>query len=487
MSVCRNISVVLIVVITILTVGCSNFQALFRSVEKPIGKKQSDINDNILTEARAAYQSGNAAQAEELYTEYIEKNRRSSDKATLAFANAQLGRIAFKKSDFKASNRYFDQAVELDPDNLDTFGMYGESLYWQKDYIRAEALFKQAVQVAPNDTRFQLALGRTLAQQKQYLLGQRYLKQALGEQGAYEELARIYDEHREYEMAALATSKARESHTRQVAAASVRGVGIPASAPVGSFADANAGYAVTNSQVMQPNNSMLTSPSPGFMPVQPYQTPQQAMMPQQAMIPPQAMLPQNVPPQQAQMAARQPVILPQQPAIQQQLPMQQYQQQYPPQLYQAQQPVPQSVPQLQQPQPFMSANQGYPQPPSQYQNGVPVNPNPTTVQQGTYPAPGLPPQQASEPNPQWQPDNRPPYGFAATEQPLPANSQMAGMQNVPASQWQNGREIAYHPNYAATQPGMSRPNMSSPFLPLPGMNPSVENPAPTWQTPMWTP
>ena len=464
MRVCRDIHIVLIIVAIFFITGCSSFHALIRSVENPLGKRQNEIDAEILAEAQEAYQAKNIDLAKELYQEYIDKNRRSNDKASLAIAYSQLGRIAFDKNNFGESNRHFDKAIELDPGNLDIFGMYGESLYWQKDYVRANALFRQAIQVAPEDARFQLMLGRTLAQQKQYLLGQRYLKQSLGEQGAYEELAHIYHEHGEQEMAALAVTKARETQSKQQQLAAVSGQGgRPQSSgfrdSFGREPNSQNGYAVSQSRVGQPVDTMQVSQSPGVMPTQPYQQPQ------------------VFPPQQGQATAMQQVVIPQQNALGQQIPMQQY----PVQQYPAQQ----SVQQFPSQQPVMFTNQDYPQPPPQ--NGVPLNPN--ALPQNPYPAAHLPqqqPQQTFEPQPQWQQDNRPPYGFAATEQPPSAYPQTAGIQTGPGTTGQNGQEIAYHPNYAAPQPGMPQPNMTSSGMPSP-INPLADSSVPAWQQPAWSP
>jgi len=206
----------------LLMTGCSHFDTLVRSTKNPTDRSPTVADATILDEATVAYQAGNLIQAEERYKEYLERNSRSGDQATLAFAKAQLGRIALEKNDFKASRQYFDEATRLDPENLQIRGMYAESLYRQKDYKQAEILFKQALQEAPENERskFQIMLGRTLAEQKQYQAGQRYLKQALGDQKAYEEMAFIYRQHGEGDMAVLAMGKARDSQmkNRQLAA-----------------------------------------------------------------------------------------------------------------------------------------------------------------------------------------------------------------------------------------------------------------------------
>ena len=330
MRVCRDIYSVLIVATIVFSTGCSSFDALVRSVENPFSRKQVENDPMILDEAREAYQSGNAILSEERYKEYVEKNQRTSDKVSLAYAYAQLGRIAHEKSDFKASQQHFEKAIELDPNNLDHCGMYAESLYWQKDYKRSESLFKQAMQAAPDDTRFQIMLGHILAEQKKYQLGHRYLKQALGEQGAYEAMAQIYNKHGEYEMAALAMSKVRESRKRQLAVNSGSGSRHQASSPADSAP-----------QTLHPDNTMQALQSIGSMQMQTFYSPQPAS------------------PQQEQLTVMQQIVRQQQNANGQQVPMQQsamrqFASQFPPQ---------QSV---------MSANHGYPQPLTQ--SSVPMNP-----------------------------------------------------------------------------------------------------------------
>ena len=461
MKVRLDISVILVVVTTLFSSGCSSIDSVVRSVEKKLGNKQSEIDTEMVTEAKEAYQSGNILLAEERYKEFVERNQRAEDKPTLSFAYSQLGRIAHEKSDFKASNRYFEKAIEIDPENLDTRGMYGESLYWQKEYVRAEALFKQALLVAPNDTRFQIMLGRTLAQQKQYIVGQRYLKQALGEQGAYEEMAIIYNNHHEYEMATMALNKARDSRNRQRQMAAISTQGNTFGARQGVVAEG-----ASSPPVGQPVNMMNVSPSPGVA--------------QPLSYPPSFSLGQTVPMQQAysqvamqgqQITQQQIVRQPQSIVIQQQSSMRNDQVQ--------QQPSPQfSLPQH---QPVVSANPVYPQHTVQqnYVRGYPM-----TVQQvpysGIYQPQQALPQQSYENYPQWPQDNRSPYGFAVAEQPPVAYNPLTEPQMVPdlyGQNAQNGQEIAYYTAHTATQQAVQQPlglpqtsmpshGMSTPINPL---------------------
>ena len=431
--------------------GCLNFDSLVRSTENTIGKNQPDVDTAMIDEAGKAYQSGNFTLAEQRYKEYIGKNQRFSDKTSLAVANSQLGRIAFEKSDFKASNRYFEEAIKLDPDNLESSGLYGESLYTQKEYHRAESLFRQALQVAPNDRRFQIMLGLTLAQQKQYQAGLRYLKQALGEQGAYEEMAHIYNSHFEFDKATLAMSKARESYNKQqqLAALSSGGLSIPIHA-------GQQGTALHHATQF-----------PAAAQTSPYQPTQSVLLSQQ---------------QAANMHGLQ-----QQNAVPRQMPMQQYYvMQQPVQTFAAQQPAP-PFPQQQpanipysysyQPTQNYGANDGT------YDSTM----NPA-AQPGQYPGIAMPQQQVYENPPQRPRDNRPPQGFAAAQQQPMTTAPVPVPQTIPAPFRYNDMEIAYHPNDSDSQPGVMPPGTTYPMMSSPGMpspvNPLAERAAQNGQLPV---
>lgn len=204
--------------------GCTYIDSMLQSFSRPSVTDES-ASPVEFEEARAALKSGEFERAGQLFQEYVQKNERggSNNNLSLAYANAQLGLIAFNKDQFLKSNQYFEESLRLDPTNLEVIGTYGDTLLKQADqtqgadalYLKAEALFAQAIQMAPNDKRFQISYGRSLASQKKYQLGLRYLKQALGEQNAYEEMAHIYHLHMEYDKAALAMTKAHEIHTKK--------------------------------------------------------------------------------------------------------------------------------------------------------------------------------------------------------------------------------------------------------------------------------
>jgi len=436
MKVYRIFVILLMIATAIVTVGCSSIDSLVRSVENTFVKGQPEVDTVRFDEAGKAYQMGNMTLAEERYKEYIEKNQRFGDNVSLAVANSQLGRIAFEKNNFRASNRYFEEAIKLDPDNLDARGLYGESLYWQKEYIRAQTLCLQALQVAPNDRRFQITLGRTMAQQKQYQAGLRYLKQALGEQGAYEEMARIYSSHSEFDKASLAMSKARESFNKQQQLASRFSGGVDSTSTSAGHQGA-ALHRVTQFPVAAQT--------------QPYQ-------------PVQTAFPSQHPTTAIQQVPRQ-----QQHVTPQQVPGYQYQYQH---QYAVQQPV-QPFPQ----QPAMMPNTHPPyHPPHNYGANYGTNDgtmNPTVQPSSPYPVVSIPQQHAYENTTQWLRDNQPPQGFAATQQPL-TTAPITGSQTLPVAFRQNDREIASHSNYSDYQSGVM-PQGSISMLVSSGM-PSPINP-----------
>ena len=469
-----NLSLILFAVTIIFSSGCSNLDSWVRSVENTFVKVKTEAEDDtvLLDDAGKAYQAGNLTLAEDRYKEYIETNQRSGDNTSLAMANSQLGRIAFEKNNFKASNQYFDEAIKLDPDNLNVYGLYGESLYWQKEYHRSETLCHQALRIAPNDRRFQIVLGRTMAQQKQYQAGLRYLKQALGEQGAYEEISRIYYSHSEFDKAALAMSKARESCQKQQQMAAnfpSGGVSVPVRTDL-----PRAAFPATHHHV--------ATQAPPYQPAPTTFPPQQPTAIQQLQVSGQQ---QNVPSHQA-------------PVYSYQYP-QQYAAQQPGQPFPQHQQQPVKVPNIQyshqsQPQnigPYYGANHGMTPPPAQPGYYPGQYPNASIPQQP------LPPQQVYENYPQQPQDNRPPQGFAAIQQQPMITAPTAGMQtNHPPSR-QNNREIAWHPNYPDTQQGpiqfgpmqpgtvystTQTPGISSPVMPS-STNPLAERYASPEQSP----
>jgi tetratricopeptide (TPR) repeat protein len=444
----RGLSLIWIIITAFFSAGCSSFDTMVRSVENTFTKKQSEFDAAMLDEARMAYQSGDIILAEERYKEYIGKNQRSGDKASLAVAHAQLGRIAFEKRDFKASHRHFEEAIKLDPDNLEARGQYGESLYRQKDYNRAQTVFQLALQDAPNDSRFQVMLGLTLAQQKQYQVGLRYLKQALGEQGAYEEIAHIYNSHYEFEKATLAMSKARESYSKQqqLAARSPGGISTPRHAG--------------QQETARPHATQFPASQARL-----YHPAQTAVLPQQQ-------------PNDIQQIGRQG-----QHAVPQQMPMpqQQFVTQQPMQHHAVQQPT-QPYPQ----QPAMMPNipYSYQHPYRSQQNdntnyGVMNSP----VQPGQNPAISQP-QQIQQPQPQGVQDHRPPQGFAAMGQHPPAAPTQETQTIFAPLQHHDRWEIAYHPNDSDAQPDIMQPGTmysmtSSPINPLVERATTAEQPATT--------
>ena len=365
MKTLRYLFIFLLGATAIFSMGCSYFNTMVQTIENKIMPSDPQHGLAVLEDAKEAQKTGDYAQAELYYLEYTDKYKRTENPVDMGFAYSQLGELALQKNQFEASNRYFEESIKHNPADLEVYGKYGESLFrLQGNYTGAETLFRQAMTLAPNDPRFQLQLGRTLAYQKKYQAGLGYLKTAIGEQQAYDEIAKIYHQHGEYESAALAMTKSHESQTRQQRALAQSGINqnkatlemglpnqshlpveqqthvTPTSGQRTSVINMNDGFASSQSQSVTMDN--VQSPLPNSIQQQP-------IVPAQSM-PPQQTQPQQVPMQQ---------VLVQQSAVPQSQPVSQQQYGTLPTIYTAQIPHPNNMPQ---------------QPGTQYNNTVPQTP-----------------------------------------------------------------------------------------------------------------
>jgi len=309
MKMLRYLFIFLLGTTAIFSMGCSYITSMVQTIENKINPSNPERSVGILADAKEAQKSGNYAQAELYYLQYVKEYKQVENPIDLAFAYSQLGELALQKNQFEASNRYFEESIKHNPD-LEVYGKYGESLFrLQGNYVGAETLFRQAMTLAPNDLRFQLQLGRTLAYQKKYQAGLGYLKTAIGEQQAYDEIAKIYHQHGEYERAALAMTKAHESQNRQqlaqngtnqnrdtnemslsnqspVLPTGQQMYAVPTSGQQALVANQNDGFASSLSQSAPIDNVQQTIPNVSQQqPIVPVQTmPPQQMQPRQAPI-----------------------------------------------------------------------------------------------------------------------------------------------------------------------------------------------------------
>ena len=204
--------VLILMSVFVLFAGCAQIGGYYHSVKNGFGKKEVHENGVVsLDEAKQYEMSGNPADAERLYLDYVNQASPSGNAESLAVAYSRLGVITARRGDYPASTDYFEKALTLNPNDVEISGAFAQSLFEQKKYVMAENLLRHGLLLEPEDKRIQYLLGYTLAEQKKYSLAARYLKQALGDEKAYQEMAMIYEKHGQKNAAILAVSKARQS------------------------------------------------------------------------------------------------------------------------------------------------------------------------------------------------------------------------------------------------------------------------------------
>jgi len=192
--------------------GCAQIEGYYHSVKNSFSKNENHDNSVASLEEAKRYEvSGNPAEAERLYLDYVNQASSAGNGESVAVAYSRLGVITARRGEYPASADYFEKAMKLNPNDIEISGAYAQSLFEQKKYADAENLLRQTLVLKPEDKRIQYLLGHTLAEQKKYSLASRYLKQVLGDEKAYQEMAMIYERHGEKNAAALAVAKARQS------------------------------------------------------------------------------------------------------------------------------------------------------------------------------------------------------------------------------------------------------------------------------------
>ena len=423
MKTLRYLFIVLLGATAIFSMGCSYFNTMVQTIENKITPSDPQHGLAVLEDAKEAQKSGNYAQAELYYLEYVEEYKRMENPIDMAFAYSQLGELALQKNQFEASNRYFEESIKQNPSDLEVYGKYGESLFrLQGNYVGAEAMFRQAMTLAPNDPRFQLQLGRTLAYQKKYQAGLGYLKTALGEQQAYDEIAKIYHQHGEYERAALAMTKAHESQNKRQLAQS----GSNQNRAVTEMRPSNQSTTLPVGQQTLATNSNDGFASSSSAPIDNVQQSLPNVIQQQPIVPAQTM-----PPQQPQQIPIQQVLV-QQSTVPQSQPVMQQQYGTLPTAYTAQVPHPNNMPQ----QPETQYNNIAPQAPTSTPPITSLSPN------NPYPTQTYSPYDQSQPVPQ-QPletpiSNLPPQNTVQNVAiTAPINPLSAQAANIPYSTTEN--------------------------------------------------
>jgi len=226
-------------------------------------KARNLYNEGLLAESQGRHQDAVRA-----FNGFIKANERSTTNGVLATPYHRLAMISWKEGSTNDAGIYFRHALNyaLGGNLLIIGGDYAQFLMVRGDYARAEVVLRNALLNDPENKRLLFFLGRCVALQKKHQESLRYLDASVGRAQAYQELAAIYRQQGEFELARVAEER-RNAH-------------------------------------IAGNRPMPPAPSAGH-PMGPSQ--QQAMMPPPtAVYPPNSALGQAVAPQQQPTLERQP-------------------------------------------------------------------------------------------------------------------------------------------------------------------------------------
>lgn len=119
--------------------------------------------NTTVSSARNAYKKGDFERAVRLY--------QSAEKQQNEYTNisTEIGQAAYRSSDFKVAQKYFERAANTPEKNLSSrqFHNLGNSLMKQKKYPEAINAYKKALKLSPNDKQTQYNLSEAIRKNKQ--------------------------------------------------------------------------------------------------------------------------------------------------------------------------------------------------------------------------------------------------------------------------------------------------------------------------------
>jgi len=177
------------------------------AVEPKDTKARSLYNEGLLAESQ-----GRHSEAIQAYNGFIKANEQSTKNGVLAAPYHRLALISWKDGNVPDTGIYFRYALNyaLGGNLLIIGGDYAQFLMAKGDYAKAEVILRNALINDPENKRLLLYLGRCVALQKKHQESLRYLVAAVGRAQAYEELAAVYRQQGEFELARVAAEKRNE-------------------------------------------------------------------------------------------------------------------------------------------------------------------------------------------------------------------------------------------------------------------------------------
>lgn len=98
---------------------------------------------------------------------------------------SNLGEVYNSLKDYEKSDKEFDGALELDPNNVGVLNNYAYYLSLRKEHLeKAEKMSKRSLELVPNNVSYIDTYGWILYQEKKYEEAKKYLEKALGRGGS---------------------------------------------------------------------------------------------------------------------------------------------------------------------------------------------------------------------------------------------------------------------------------------------------------------
>ena len=167
--------------------------------------------ESLFGVAVKAEQQNDMIEAERRYKECLDAAHKLQLSKMEAAALHRIAIIKARNGKFSESLNLFERALILDPVNLLILGDFAQFYADCEDYERAETILTNAMNLDPKNPKVLLKLGEVIASQRhdRQAEGLRYMKLAVGESGAYRELARIYRSKGDISRAEFAEYKAK--------------------------------------------------------------------------------------------------------------------------------------------------------------------------------------------------------------------------------------------------------------------------------------
>lgn len=181
-------------------------------------RNKSTASKELYDKGMRAESEGNTVSAVRHYNGFIKANKRQTTNGTLAAPYHRLALISWKNRKAKESDIYFRYAIKYARGGNTPIiaGDYGLFLMEQGKFPQAEIVLRNALLQSPENKRILLYLGRCSIRQHKPIEALRYLTTAVGEERAYLEVASIYREQGDFELARNMEQRREEYLARSV-------------------------------------------------------------------------------------------------------------------------------------------------------------------------------------------------------------------------------------------------------------------------------